>query len=202
MAQAAEAHLLTPRLWLWHAFDPAVKADLFSTAALVEDALFLIDPIRLDSTSFQELRDGYRTGGILVSNANHLRATVEFARVCQAPVFCSSVVASDLEGLKFVTLTDGAEIASGVSSIALKGAARGEFAFHFADDNGTIVVGDALIHVDPYGFALLPAKYCENQKDLKQSLQRLLRWPFERLLFAHGMPILSGAHERLEHLLR
>jgi len=202
MVQAAEAQSLTRRLWLWQAFDPAVQADLFSTAAVVEDALFLIDPIRLDSISFQELHRGFQIGGVLVSNANHLRATVEFARGYQAPIFCSAEVTKQLEGLKFVTLSDGSEIASGVTSIALKGAAPGEFAFHFADDNGTIVVGDALIHVKPYGFALLPAKYCENQKELERSLQQLLRWPFERLLFAHGTPILSGARERLENLLQ
>jgi hypothetical protein len=127
---------------------------------------------------------------------------VKLSRVFGAPIFCPAALEKDLEGSKFVTLTDGAELAPGVSAIALKGAAPGEFAFHFADDNGTMVVGDALIHIDPYGFALLPAKYCENQKELRRSLRQLLHWPFERLLFAHGTPILSGARGRLENLLR
>lgn len=202
MIEAAEAQCLSPRLWLWQAFDPTVKADLVSTAVVVEEAVYVIDPIQLDPTSFQELRNGRRIGGVLVTNANHRRAIVEFSRDFEAPIFCSAEVAKDLEGLKFVTLTDGVELAPGITSIALPGAAPGEFAFHFACDNGTIVVGDALIHVDPYGFALLPAKYCENQKQLKRSLRQLLRWPFERLLFAHGRPMLSGARERLEKLLQ
>src|SRR5215470_10813065 len=102
MVQAAETQCLSPRLWLWQAFDPAVKADLFSTAVVLEDSVYVIDPIRLAPTSFQELRDGHWIAGFLVTNTNHRRATVEFYRDFEAPIFCSAEVAKDLEGLKFV----------------------------------------------------------------------------------------------------
>jgi hypothetical protein len=64
-----------------------------------------------------------------------------------------------------------------------------------------MIMGDALINFEPHGFALLPAKYCRDSKLMRQSLPRLLERPFERMLFAHGTPILSGAHTRLEQLL-
>ena len=86
--------------------------------------------------------------------------------------------------------------------MAIDGAATGETAFHFADDGGTMVIGDALINLEPYGFTLLPAKYCSDQRAMRRSLRRLLEWPFERLLFAHGTPILTAAREQLETLLR
>ena len=89
-----------------------------------------------------------------------------------------------------------------ISAIAIEGAAPGEMAFHLADNGGTIVVGDALIHLDPYGFALLPPKYCSDQKEMRRSLRQLLDWTFQRLLFAHGPPLLSSARDRLETLLR
>jgi glyoxylase-like metal-dependent hydrolase (beta-lactamase superfamily II) len=202
MLLAPEFHRLSHRFALWQAFDPAVKTDLYSTAALAGDALFLIDPIPLDPAAFQELRHGHRIGGILVSNANHLRASADFGRLCQAPIHCAAEIADQFRELQVLRLRDGSELAAGITSIELKGAAPGEFAFHFVEDGGAIVVGDALINIEPYGFALLPAKYCDNQKELKRSLQKLLHWPFERLLFAHGAPILSRTRECLENLLR
>ena len=64
-----------------------------------------------------------------------------------------------------------------------------------------MVVGDALINFEPYGFGLLPAKYCRDFKRMRQALTKLLDYSFERILFAHGTPILAGARERLEKLL-
>jgi hypothetical protein len=69
------------------------------------------------------------------------------------------------------------------------------------DHGGSIIVGDALIHFDPYGFTFLPAKYCTNHKEMRHSLRKLLHYRAERMFFAHGTPILSKAGERLKHLL-
>jgi len=202
MVKAPEAQQLTPNLWLWQAFDPAVKTDLFSTAALSGNALFLIDPIRLALAPLEKLLDGRQAGGILVSNANHVRGSAELARACMVPIYCAPETVGEFEGVEVVRLNTGMKIVPGLTAIAIEGAAQGEFAFHFADDGGTIVIGDALIHLDPHGFSLLPAKYCQNQKELRHSLRQLLDWSFERLLFAHGTPLLTRPHERLETLLR
>jgi hypothetical protein len=59
------------------------------------------------------------------------------------------------------------------------------------------VVGEALINVAPYGFSMLPEKYCEDAKRGRVSLRKLPRYPVEVLVFAHGLPIVSGAAERL-----
>ncbi|PYJ69352.1 MAG: hypothetical protein DME76_09285, partial [Verrucomicrobia bacterium] len=53
---------------------------------------------------------------------------------------------------------------------------------------------------EPYGFTFLPAKYCSNQKEMRRSLRKLLDYKAERLLFAHGTPIVSGAGEKLQGL--
>jgi hypothetical protein len=37
---------------------------------------------------------------------------------------------------------------------------------------------------------------------MRRSLSKLLVYSFERMLFAHGMPVLSDARERLELLLK
>jgi glyoxylase-like metal-dependent hydrolase (beta-lactamase superfamily II) len=64
-----------------------------------------------------------------------------------------------------------------------------------------MVLGDALINFEPRGFGLLPAKYCLNPRMMRRSLAKLLDYTFERMLFAHGTPILSGARDRLKELL-
>jgi glyoxylase-like metal-dependent hydrolase (beta-lactamase superfamily II) len=85
--------------------------------------------------------------------------------------------------------------------VALEGAASGEIALLYTPNSGTFIVGDALINFEPYGFAFLPGKYCSNQKQMRRSLRKLLDYKAERILFAHGTPILAGASDRLKSLL-
>jgi Metallo-beta-lactamase superfamily len=199
MVEAADFQSLTESLWLWEAYDPAVKSDLFSSAALLADRLFLFDPIPLAATPLRHLISGRNVAGIVLTNSNHLRAAADFSRQHKAPIFTAESVIREFNS---VALSANAGIAPEISAIPIEGAAPGEMAFHLADNGGTIVVGDALIHLDPYGFALLPPKYCSDQKEMRRSLRQLLDWTFQRLLFAHGPPLLSSARERLEKLLR
>ena len=188
-------------LWLWQAYDPAVKSDLFSSAAKVGGRLFLVDPIPLAVAPLAELMVQGEVAGVLVTNANHPRAAAAFARELGVTIFAAQPAIGEFADAKTQPIAGG-EIMPGVAAIPLEGAAPGEMAFHFADHGGTFVIGDALIHFEPYGFSLLPAKYCSNQKQMRRSLRQLLDWPFERLLFAHGSPILSAARAQLETLLR
>lgn len=202
MPQAADLLRLSDSLWLWHAYDPAVKSDLFSTAIKTDVRLFLIDPIPLAPFYLEEMAVPIGVASVLVTNLNHPRAAATFARQFGAPIFAAGTVVGEFAATGTTAIGDGENIGPGVSAIAIDGAATGEIAFHFTDDGGTMVIGDALINFEPYGFTLLPAKYCADQKVMRRSLRRLLDWPFERLLFAHGTPILSAARERLETLLR
>jgi len=201
MIEAADLSALTDRLWLWQAYDPAVKSDLFASAVKTAEGLFFIDPIPLASAPLAELTAHGHVAGVLVTNANHPRAAVAFAREAGATIFAAEPIIGELGGGKTESITGG-EIIPGVAAIPLAGAAAGETAFHFAGHGGTVVIGDALINFEPYGFTLLPAKYCSNQEEMRHSLRQLLDWPFERLLFAHGAPILSSARTRLQMLLR
>ena len=89
----------------------------------------------------------------------------------------------------------------GLTAVAIDGGPAGEMALHCEDNGGTMVLGDALINFEPHGFGLLPAKYCLDPNLMRRSLRKLLDYAFERMLFAHGTPILSGARTRVEQLL-
>ena len=102
---------------------------------------------------------------------------------------------------EFRRIADGDEICGELRAIGIEGAVPGEIILHYALDGGTLIVGDALINFEPYGFTFLPGKYCSNEKEMRRSLRKLLDYKAERIFFAHGMPILSGASNRLQGLL-
>jgi glyoxylase-like metal-dependent hydrolase (beta-lactamase superfamily II) len=104
--------------------------------------------------------------------------------------------------LKVEPVEDRRIFASELTAIEIDGGPIGEIAIHSSRDEGSMIVGDALINFDPYGFTFLPSKYCSNAKTMRRSLSKLLDYDFERILFAHGTPILTGARDRLEELLR
>ena len=80
-----------------------------------------------------------------------------------------------------------------MTAIAIEGAPAGEIAIYADADGGSLVIGDALINMGSYGFTFLPAKYCANHKQMRRSLRKLLDYEFERILFAHGLPIVANA---------
>ena len=183
MPVAAELEQVTAAIWLWHLYDPAVKADLFSTAINTPRGIYLIDPVPLTADAINELGEQGTIAGIVVTNENHERAARDFARQFQ------------------VQLYDRGGVGLGLDAISIEGAPADEIALYSNADGGTLIIGDALINFEPYGFALLPPKYCSNAKLMRKSLPKLLDYSFERMLFAHGTPILSGARQRLEQLL-
>ena len=201
MSPATELLRLSDSLSLWQAYDPTVKADLFSSAIQAAAGVFLIDPIPLTQSCLEELTTPMGFAAVLVTNGNHRRAAMELACQLGVSIFAADSVAAEFAPENAKSISKDGEILPGVAAVTIAGAASGETAFHFAENGGTVVLGDALINVEPHGFALLPAKYCSDQKQMRRSLRRLLEWPFERLLFAHGTPILVSARERLERLL-
>jgi glyoxylase-like metal-dependent hydrolase (beta-lactamase superfamily II) len=188
--------LVSASFAIWYAHDPAVKADLFSTAFAARNELTVVDPIALPASYRSELDSLGPVTRIVVTNANHLRDTVNFS--CSAPIFAPTELNAELPHNN--ALSDGLQVGP-FRAIKIDGAADGEFALYQPDDGGALIVGDALINFEPHGFDLLPQKYCNNQKQMIRSLRRLLDLDFNRIFFAHGNPIVTRAREQLASLL-
>jgi hypothetical protein len=185
MVSAAEIEPIAPGLCLWRVYDPAVKAELYSTAVTIGKRTYLVDPVALTPDALAQLRSQSSIAGVIVTNENHPRAAPEFADRLKVPVY-----------------SDGVQpFPAGLTAVQIEGAARGEIAVYSDTGAGVIVMGDALINFEPHGFTFLPAKYCSNVKAMRRSLAKLLAYSFDRMLFAHGTPILVGARRRLEELL-
>lgn len=201
MPVAQEIDQVAPGILIWQSYDPAVKADLFSTAMETPSGTYLIDPIALEADVIGDLEARRKVRGIVVSNENHERATRQFAEKFSAPVYLHPAVGQVIALPRAVELRDNDPFSPGLTAVAIDGGPAGEIALHYDANGGTMVVGDALINFEPYGFALLPARYCSDFKLMRRSLPKLLDYAFERMLFAHGTPILSRAHGRLAELL-
>jgi len=183
MAYAAELESVAPGLFLWRAYDASIKTELFSTGLTTPSGTYLIDPIPIAPSEVESLP---AVAGIIVTNENHTRSANDFADQFHVAIY--SAVSTSFP--------------AGLTAVPIEGAAPGEIAIHSLPAGGVIVIGDALINFDPYGFTFLPGKYCTNHKLMLSSLEKLLDYPFVRMFFAHGTPIQSRAHERLEALLR
>jgi len=192
---------ITSHLAIWHTYDAAVKAELFSTCLATVAGNYLIDPIPLQNGALERLTGSSPVAGIVVTNSNHHRAAAQFAQKFQVCIFAHRQTFPDSEPSRFTTIADGEQISNGLRVIGIEGAAPGEIALHYSDNGGTLIVGDALVNFEPYGFSFLPAKYCSNEKQMRRSMQKLLDYKAERILFAHGVPILAVASERLRALL-
>jgi hypothetical protein len=201
MLCASEIEPVTPGISLWRFYDSSVKAELFSTALETNSGTYVIDPICLSADALADLAAVTKIVGIIVTNENHERAAAQFAAKFKVPVHVDAGIATLVKLPGIVSIGDDS-FPAGLEAVGIEGGPAGETAFHWAAGAGTMVVGDALINFEPYGFALLPAKYCSDFKLMRRSLLKLLDHPFERMLFAHGMPVLSRARERLELLLK
>jgi hypothetical protein len=201
MLHASEVEPVAPGIWLWRFYDPSVKADLFSTAVAAGPGIYILDPVPLAPGAFANLNAQGTIAGVIVTNGNHERAAASFAHKFRVPIYMDFALASatSLPGARSLTPQF---TPAGLTPVTIQGGPVGEMAVHFGGDDGTMVVGDALINFDPYGFALLPPKYCSNFKLMRRSLSTLLDYQFERMLFAHGMPVLGRARQRLEILLK
>ena len=201
MRPASDFDHITSNIAIWHGYDSAVKSELYSTCVAISCGAYLIDPIPLEREALDELVDSSRVAGIVLTNSNHHRASARLATEFLAPVFGHGETFSHTPRHEFRTVAHGDKISEGLTVIGIEGAADGEIALHYAPDGGTFIVGDALINFEPYGFTFLPAKYCSNQKQMWQSLRKLLDFKAERIFFAHGTPILSRASDQLKSLL-
>jgi glyoxylase-like metal-dependent hydrolase (beta-lactamase superfamily II) len=188
-------------LVIWHAYDPDVKADLYATRLIAAGTTYLIDPIPLQEQVLEEVTGSAPVAGIILTNSNHHRFAASYAQKFATTIFAHGDAFPNEQPSRLKVVSDGDEICDGLRVLGIAGAPLGEIVLHYAVDGGTLIVGDALINFEPYGFAFLPAKYCSNQKQMRRSLRKLLNYKAKRILFAHGAPILSAASERLRALL-
>jgi len=201
MRPVDEIQRVNDRLVFWQGYDPSVKVDLCSHAYLAAEGWVLVDPIPLRDDVLAEFRGKEKIAAIVLTNANHERASADFHKKTNAPIFAHADAQGDISPGEIHWIQDGGQVC-GLTAVPLPGFVAGEIALHAPDAGGTVMTGDALINLESTGFTLLPDKYCDDPKLAGESAQKLLQFSFEVMTFAHGLPIIAGARRRLEQLLQ
>ena len=90
MALATDFQTVTPSLFAWQAFEPAVKCDLSSCAIDGADGLIFIDPIELAEPALRRLLHGRKPRAIILTNGNHARAAGKLRELLGIEVLASA----------------------------------------------------------------------------------------------------------------
>jgi glyoxylase-like metal-dependent hydrolase (beta-lactamase superfamily II) len=190
---AASFAEIAPGIFRWAAFSPFHKVELTSHAVLAESGLLIFDPLPLAEPEAVRRRTGEVQTSLVLTNGNHERAAAAWASLCGA------VPVSRVPGL-FPAELGVAEWTDqhGWRAVPLAGGAPGETLF-LHDGLSLAVFGDAVVNLPERQLELLPDKYCTDPAALRASLKDLP--PFERSVFAHGQPLLSGAAAKIAALL-
>ena len=171
--------------------------DLTSHALCCNNQLYLIDPIRLPAAGVSELDVlPEKVAAILLTNGNHERDAAFYRDRYKVPVFADPEAAKEfsIATEPFPSKLNELEVRS------LSGAAPGEVCF-YQPKRKLLILGDIVINLDSFSFALLPDKYATDVKEMRRSLQLLTALDIKTICFAHGLPIVSDAAERLAGLV-
>lgn len=200
-ACADELQAVSDSLFHWSVYDPAIKCELGSIAVKVASGLVVVDPIPLADDVWAELLAGSPLRAILLTNGNHVREAEALRKKYQVPIVTSVAAHKAVAPLvPDISLLEN-EFIYGATAIPIPGATAGETAFHFG--NGVVALGDAVINLDSEkGLELLPDKYCDDPRENRRSLEKLLALDFHTLTFAHGLPVTQRAKEKLRALLQ
>src|SRR5207248_2820509 len=92
MRPASEIESVLPGISLWRAYDPTVKAELFSTALETASGIYVVDPIQLEPTAIASLTARSPLTGVIVTNENHERAAAHFAEKFKVPIYMEAAL--------------------------------------------------------------------------------------------------------------
>jgi glyoxylase-like metal-dependent hydrolase (beta-lactamase superfamily II) len=200
MATADEFQRIGAKVAFWQVYEPAVKCELSSVAVLVGGGWVFVDPVPLAAGALTELLEVAPAKAIVLTNGNHARAAEALSKGVGIPISAHREAVGEL-GLEVDQILGASlEVMPGVEAVEIEGAPAGEIALYFAEA-GLVAVGDALIHLEPFGFTFLPDKYARRPRAMRAALRKLLRFDFELLTFAHGLPLVSQPRQKLESLL-
>ena len=190
MKPVPEYHQITNDLFIWHGYNPECKTDCSSTAIRTPDGFVLIDPVRLEEQAIERMVGEDGVVSVLLTNGNHLRGSLYEKERLDIPIYAPEGARQDIPADYLVK--DGELIFQTLKAIGLPGGASGETAYLAQD---VLVIGDALTNLD--GLQILPDKYCTNLVLLIESLRRLRSLDFDIACFAHGLPIVGKAREKV-----
>jgi hypothetical protein len=187
MQPVAELDVIDQKTVFWGGFQTSIKCDCGSCAFRRPEGWIVFDPVPLASRAWRLLLDVAPVHAIVLTSGNHQRESLTLGTLHRAPIHAPDDARGEVDA---TTWHKPGSILNGFEMIPLPGGGPGEAAWC---DGHSLVLGDAVTHLD--SLAILPDKYCSSQPDLRRSLRLLPELAFDRIFFAHGLPLITDARE-------
>ncbi len=201
MKPAVRLNEIVKQLYGWSSFHAQWKVDFDSYALNTPDGVVFVDPLKPGPAVVKKLDALGEPVAILLTNAHHDREADWFRKRYQVQIYAHEKAKSDCETKIDILVMDGEKLPGGIKAIHMPGSSASETAFYFKP-GGIVFVGDTLLNQSGKGLSILSEQYCEDRKQARQSLTKLLDLNFKTLTFAHGDPLVDNAKARLASFLR
>src|SRR5712691_5874399 len=108
-------------LFVWQYYDAAIKAELCSSAIITSGEIYVVDPILLEASQLDRLRRKAAPAGVVVTNANHVRAAAYYSKELSAPILARRESFPGKKPPRFVEVVNGTKICDALEVIAIEG---------------------------------------------------------------------------------
>jgi glyoxylase-like metal-dependent hydrolase (beta-lactamase superfamily II) len=204
------AREIVPGLWRWTAFHPAWKQDVGCVALESGEGLVLVDPLVLGEPpgtgpAWEALGRAAagRSVGIVLTIFYHQRSACEILpRHPGATLWAVPEKSDEIACEVTHPFRPGDRLPGGLE--ALETGREGEIML-WEPRSGTLIPGDVLLGAPEGGLMLCPEDWLQEGyglADLARTLAPLLVLPIQRVLVAHGEPVLEDARAALERAIQ
>lgn len=190
-----------PQFYAWSEFNPERNLDFHSYLWIRPTGNVAIDPLPLSRHDAQHLEDLGGLSHILISNADHVRATAELAAATGAVLWGPEAEKSGFPIHCENWLSDGDRPFPGLEVLALDGSKTpGELAFVLEEQ--TLVTGDLIRAHEAGRLCLLPAPKLTDPPAAHAAVARLAARPeIVAVLVGDGWPIFRDGQRALQELV-
>lgn len=198
-------HEIVPGIHTWSEFSEEKQIEFNGYFVRGKKESVVIDPPGLEEEDLAVLRrfaDSFPIKGVLLTNMHHDRASQNFKKALDVPIFIN---ARDELGLDFKPdniFYHRDRLFCGIEAVNFEDQkSPGETGFYLPHEK-IMIVGDALIGKVPGKLNLLPPDKYADIAAAKRGLRVLMDYDFNTLLVGDGTCILSHAKHAVEESLR
>ena len=181
-------------LFCWSEFNAERNVDFHSLAWIRPDGNVLVDPLPLSEHDWAQLQSLGGAAWIVITNSDHIRASLEIAEQTGAQIAAPSGEKSTFPIPVQRWLGDGDLVVSGLNAIELHGSKTpGELAFVLEET--TLITGDLVRAHQAGSLMLLPDGKLVDRSQAIASVRRLVQFSkIEAVLVGDGWQIVRDGH--------
>jgi Metallo-beta-lactamase superfamily len=192
-----------PGIWQWSWFSPEKQIDFNGLLLAVGEHRVLVDPPPMTDATGAQIRQGGRVDYIVITNRDHGRQADVYRQEFQCRVVVPDLDAPQMEIKADKTHKDGELLPGGIWVVQLQNQkSAGESALYLQQNNGILILGDALIGKPPGALSMLPAEKYPDPEKAREGLGRLLKYNFETVLVGDGSAIMTHAKAAMSRALQ